>query len=99
MFVSGGHVCVRSEHRGNFSVEIPAHGLLFRCGFGVHVDDDYFHVRWNLRALAICGAKRVIERGHECAALQVHYGITDAALCFSYVNTCAWKSIREIRRA
>jgi len=65
----------------------------------VHIDDDYFHVSWNFRALAIGGAKGIIERGHEGAPLQIHYGVADAGFRLADIQTRAGKSIRKIRGA
>ena len=98
VLVGCGDVRVRAQDGGNFAVEIPAHGLLFGSGFGVHIYDDYFHVSRNFRALAIGGAERIIERGHEGSSLQIHYRVADAGFCFADVKTRAGKPVRKIRR-
>src|ERR1700751_5413717 len=96
MLVGCGYMSVRAQDGGNFAVEIPAHGLLFGCGFGVHIDHDYFHVGWNLRTLAIGTAEGIIERGHEGPSLQIHYRVADPGFRLADVETRAGKSIWKI---
>jgi hypothetical protein len=89
-------VGVRAQDGGNFAVEIPAHSLLFGCGFGVHIDNDYLHIGWNFRALAIGRAEGIIERGHKGSSLQIHYGVADAGFRLADVEARAGKTVWKI---
>src|SRR5277367_543400 len=76
--IGGGDVGVRAQDGGDFAVEMPAHGLFFGSGFGVHVHDDHLHIGRERSELAFGGAKGIFQRRHEGAALQIHYRVGDA---------------------
>jgi hypothetical protein len=97
VLVGGGDVGVRAEDDGNFSVEIPAHGLFFRCCFGVHIDEHHFDIARDFGELAVGGAERVVDGNHEGAALQVENGVADAFFRAAHEEAAAGRAIRKIR--
>src|SRR5579862_1790513 len=72
-FVGGGDVSVGADHGGDAAIEIPTHGNLFGSGFGVEIHENYFGV--DLLQKLVGGAKGIVVRGHEDAALQVDHGV------------------------
>src|SRR5438105_3596853 len=60
LLVRGSHMRVRSDHRRDTPIKIPAHGLLFTRGFGVHVHNDDLRFGLQLAYFAIRDAERII---------------------------------------
>ncbi len=78
---------------------MPAHGDLFRCGLGVHVHNDHFHVGRNPRELACGRAERIVDGRHEGAPLQVEDGVACAVFRAADVEAAAGRAFRKICRA
>jgi len=95
--ISRWDVRVRANHSGYLAIQVPAHGDFFRCGLGVHVDEDYFHLGRDVRELARGHAKRVLNRRHVGAALKIQHGVAHAILCGSDVQAFAWRAFGKIR--
>lgn len=96
--IGGCHVSVRPKHGGNLSVQIPAHGLFFRRGLSMHVNDDDLYLRGNLGELFVGFAKGIIERSHEGAALQIEHSVANAIFGEADEQPAARQTIGEIGR-
>ncbi len=97
--VGGLHVRVRADHRGDASVEKPAHRELLGRGFGVKVHEhDRRAGRANARELLVDGDERVVERRHEDAAHHVDDADRDA-VAFPDVRAGTGRAGRIVRRS
>ncbi len=63
--VRGLHVAMRADHRGDPSVEVPAHGLRLAGGLHVHVHDDDRRVLAELGHELVGLLERAVDRQHE----------------------------------
>jgi hypothetical protein len=86
--VRGGDVSMSAEDGGDASVEIPAEGYFFGCGFAMEIEEDDFGagLAGDLGEEIVGFAEGVVAGGHEDAALEVHDGVGLAGGEFALVE-------------
>ena len=99
LLIGGGNVRVRPNHRGNAPIQIPAHGHFFAGRFRVDIHDDNTDARGDARQLAVGGAERAINGGHEDAALEIQHRIPYAVLRRAEVQPAPGIPVGKVCRA